>query len=580
MKKFFSRQIVIRNLEQCLKRFPAAVGFITLLTVFLLVLCWEKDDLFTSRQTFAINYYLSVGSLLSLSLRLWGEEVRRKRIVYITGALLHLFLLADAAYLYRLPQDFPFLETGLAHASALTALGLSIFTLPFFRERDDIASWNFTLNLTSNAVISWVIGGIMCGGLSLLTASISGLFDLDVSSNFYTTWLILLGLTLPALLLLGQIPSGKDKHDNTAYTSAFLRKVIRYLFLPLLGCYLLVLYLYVFKILIQWELPDGWVSKLVTALTAGCIGVELCLYPSLRQDASPFERRVARWLPVAILPLLVLMTVGIARRFSDYGITLNRLYLLTLNIWFYIVCIGLFILRERRIRWISVTFAGIFLLTSVSPVNYAHITHGYLRQTVSALIQKSYKGKLPMNSEQYLDWLASLPSETALQTNSRLRILEDAFNDKEIHSFVAANNNYWEAERYIRSLSKPNGSAETNHPQEYIHFSATPQSSAKLNLISEYSELITYYKNEDSIPTLYWEKDFMPIALTDGDNQTDTVYVRPSDIRKWSAMSTIPPQELTGKQGKNRFILTDFSLYGNLKDEYLHFTYSGYYLIK
>ena len=91
-----------------------------------------KDELFTERQTFTINYYLTVGSLLSLSLRLWGEEVKRKRIVYIANALLHLLLLADAGYLYLLPEDFPFLETGLAHGSALTALGLSIFTLPFF----------------------------------------------------------------------------------------------------------------------------------------------------------------------------------------------------------------------------------------------------------------------------------------------------------------------------------------------------------------------------------------------------------------------------------------------------------------
>ena len=354
MKKFFTRQIIIKSVEQCLKRFPVTVGFTVSLAVFLLIVCWGKDELFTERQTFTINYYLTVGSLLSLSLRLWGEEVKRKRIVYIANALLHLLLLADAGYLYLLPEDFPFLETGLAHGSTLTALGLSIFTLPFFREKDDIASWNFTLQLVSHAVTSWIIGGIMCGGLCLLTASFSGLFGLEVNGNFYTTWLIVFCLTLPSLLFLGQIPAGEAKHDRTGHTSAFLSKVIRYLFLPLLGCYLLVLYVYALKILVQWQLPDGWVSWLVIALTAGCIGVEFCMYPSLRQGLSRFEQRMARRLPIAILPLLVLMTIGIARRFNDYGITLNRLYLLTLNIWFYIVCIGLFVLRARRIQWIAV----------------------------------------------------------------------------------------------------------------------------------------------------------------------------------------------------------------------------------
>ena len=32
---------------------------------------------------------------------------------------------------------------------------------------------------------------------------------------------------------------------------------------------------------------------------------------------------IARWMPVLILPLLLLMTIGIVRRFNDYGITVN-----------------------------------------------------------------------------------------------------------------------------------------------------------------------------------------------------------------------------------------------------------------
>ncbi len=94
-----------------------------------------KDELFTERQTFTINYYLTVGSLLSLSLRLWGEEVKRKRIVYIANALLHLLLLADAGYLYLLPEDFPFLETGLAHGSTPDGFGVKYLHTSFFREK-------------------------------------------------------------------------------------------------------------------------------------------------------------------------------------------------------------------------------------------------------------------------------------------------------------------------------------------------------------------------------------------------------------------------------------------------------------
>ena len=58
-----------------------------------------------------------------------------------------------------------------------------------------------------------------------------------------------------------------------------------------------------------------------------------------------------------------------------------------------------------------------------------------------------------MDEEQYLDWLASLPRETARLTNSRLKILDYTFKDKEIHRLVAPDINYWGAEKCIKEKS-------------------------------------------------------------------------------------------------------------------------------
>ncbi|MCD8317863.1 MAG: DUF4153 domain-containing protein [Paraprevotella sp.] len=575
-----------RSFEQCLKRFPITMGFIALLSVFLLVLCWGKDEWFTERQTFTVNYYLTVGSLLSLTLQLWGEEVKRKRILYIVHTLCHALLLIDTIYLYRLPEGIS-LEIALAHAAALTALGLSVLTLPFFREKNDVASWYFTLQLATHAATSWAIGGIMCGGIALLTASFSSLFGMEIKGNYYSTWLIVFCLTLPSYLFLGQIPSGEAKHDPNGYTSAFLRKVIRYLFLPLLGCYLLVLYIYTVKILIQGQLPNGWVSWLVTALTAGCIGVEFSLYPSLqRQDCPTFERRVARWLPVTILPLLMLMTFGIARRFNDYGLTLNRLYLLTLNIWFYIVCIGLFALRARRIQWIAVSFAVIFLLTSVFPVNYTDITRRYLLRSMSAQIQTSYQGRLPMRKDVYLDWLSSLPQDEALLANSRLKMLSNTFDAHETNRWVNPSVNFREAENYIEGHTKVpsarnRNSTENNSARDtYVYFHSTARPAIKMDLKNGYASLIAYDKQNVSVSCKKWKEDILPLELTSNERTTDTIFLKPSDLLKWSTLESLPPQKIINRRNGNLFILTEFFLSGNINDPKLSLTYSGYYFIK
>ena len=98
--------------------------------------------------------------------------------------------------------------------------------------------------------------------------------------------------------------------------------------------------------LVSWELPTGWVSWLIVALMTVCIAIQFGLYPARLENNKRFDNWIARWMPVLILPLLLLMTIGIVRRFNDYGITVNRLYLATLNGWFYFVCIGLFAIKH------------------------------------------------------------------------------------------------------------------------------------------------------------------------------------------------------------------------------------------
>ncbi len=68
-----------------------------------------------------------------------------------------------------------------------------------------------------------------------------------------------------------------------------------------------------------------------------------------------------------VVPLLVLMTVGIARRISDYGFTVNRAYILLLNLWFYGVYIYLFAVRGRHVKWILISAVVVAFVSRVAP---------------------------------------------------------------------------------------------------------------------------------------------------------------------------------------------------------------------
>lgn len=425
----------------CVKRFPVSAAYITALSIFLIFNIIDEGELLDDSLIGAVSYYLSVGFVLSLTLHLWQEEGKKQRTILIVNMVAHLVLLADAIYIYHVLEDSNsyHYEVWVAHAAIIFSLLLSLFFLSFFKEKDNIASWNFTMNILVNLFICHFIGEVMWGGFSLLLSSFNFLFHIDFDSKWYMVIGVLTGLLLSSWLFLGRIPNGENKHDRTPVDSGFLNAVMRFLFLPLVGLYTIVLYIYAIQILVKWELPNGWVSWLVVASMVGLIIIEFGLYPVRKAQNRKADNLIARYLPVAILPLLLLMTVGIIRRFNDYGITINRLYLITLNLWFYFVCITLFQTKARRINWITISFALIFLLTSAFPINYFSITRNCMDSKIRKMLYSTDMirvRKFPLNERQYKHLLHILTKEEAVELNDKMRYMREYFGSHYTDAYV------------------------------------------------------------------------------------------------------------------------------------------------
>lgn len=413
------------------KRFLPSAFFAVALAVALIVMIIREE--FKG----VLVYYLSTGYLLSLVLQLWGEEVKQKTTFWTVSIVSHLALIVDSAILWQMNDDDLTISVGVAHAAAVAALVLCLVFLPFFREKDDEQSWNFLWQLLGNAAIVALVSVIMTGGCCILIAGFGNLFDVDIKDKVYFVVVTLFLELLPMLVILLRIPYGEKKHMSGVRLAKFFYGVIRYLIIPLVLCYILVLYGYLGKILVTWQLPDGAVSWLVTIMMIGIIGIIFMLYPDIHgKTIKRFEAVVVRWLPIAALPLLVLMTVGVVRRFDDYGVTANRLYVLTANVWFYIVAIGLWLVRCRRIHWVALSFGLILLLSSSQPFNYYEIARhsmtGYIQNAVDAHKPKH----LPMNGVEFDEWIRSLTAKERKAVATRMKELEECSYDDDLSRWV------------------------------------------------------------------------------------------------------------------------------------------------
>ena len=201
-------QTGVEAFARCAKRFPVTVGFVLVFTTYLLYLAGNEAK-GESKLLAVLTYYLSMGSLLSLSMHLWGEEWRNKARAALVHAGAQMLLLADAIILYQTITD---LEILIAHSAGILALGLSVFFLSFLKEKNDIASCNFAARAVASFVIANVIGVIMSGGICLLVYSLNQLFGIAVNSKCYLYICILCNVLLPSLLFLGLLPQNELKH--------------------------------------------------------------------------------------------------------------------------------------------------------------------------------------------------------------------------------------------------------------------------------------------------------------------------------------------------------------------------------
>lgn len=553
------------TLQSNLKRFPITLFFTIALTCYLCYFVSNHDE--NKKLNWIIGYYLSVGTLLSLTLHLWCEEMKRIIPKIAVQAGMHLLLILDAIYLYSYSYEKSFTEIGIAHGAGILAIGLSVFFLSFFKEKNDIPSWNFALSSITACVTANVIGCIMSGGICFLILSVHKLFDLSIDSTCYLYVVILCNVCLSMFLFLGLLPQKQEKHNTRPLQHSFLNGVIHYLFLPLTGGYLIVLYIYALRILINWELPIGWVSWLVITLMTGCIVIEFGLYPSRMAQQKRTDNLIARWLPLFVLPLLFLMTIGIIRRFNDYGVTINRLYLITLNIWCYFVCITLIIIKAKRISWIPISFSLVFLLTSVLPVNYASITRQIIQKEVNqTIIHQKPMQNLPLSQEQYNQWLKTFSPEQARQINEKFIYLYEWFGKESICQWI-------DEDVSLYMLRTEFEDRQENQPT--VSYSGTIASEATISIPDGYQKLqsihryqIIDHKGQDKI---------IAVSLT---QDNDTVYIDQQTIESLSQRKKgeMPPTQLNCNSSQKAFLLTSFSI--EKTEENIEVSIDGYLFSK
>ena len=484
LKQRLSLQNISETLLRVLKRFPVATVLVVAQTAVLSYMVATETE--PGSKLLCLLAFLSAGLFISIATSLWGEEQRDRRLRWIVEGV-SLGVCALYCVLVFLTDVIPNRELPAFKIGNAAWIALVVLLIPFgsfLREKDDLKVWHFILSLCGALLISGVVAWVMTGGLEGLLFGTAALFDFDAGKKLPLVIMIVCTILLFGMLFLALIPHSERKHNASAEMPSFLTKIVSWLLLPLLGCYILVLYAYGLNILIQWELPKGMISWLVSAVMAVYVLCYVLLYPQVTHQESWQSKVLTRWLPIVILPLLVLMSVGVVRRFADYGVTPPRLYLLTLLLWFYAICIVMLVVPRKRFRWIALSFAALFILSSGHPLNYYRLCRPYLSAKIDQMIAE--KG-LQVPFKWYSLYQESSEDDELDKLDKEITYMKSCYGKEYISRWIGDSERYFSVESEseatrveIRNIYYTRQASGNLCPQGYATFRWVDNSSDEL----------------------------------------------------------------------------------------------------
>lgn len=377
MKKFNLKSFS-NELLRVIKRFHIVLLFIVgLATTSILEINLNVFEVeFNVWGYFILSIFASIYIVLfvEISTRLW-----KKIFAYTT-------LFAIAIYSFYFFDNKIEWETMQYAAILLTAV-LTTFTILFLNKNSDISFWIFAVTIVRQIITTVIYISILFGGLALAFYAVQILFEIEMSYKVYANLSTICYLLIAPIYLLMNVPIKTEFYDKTPTHAKFIKILGLYVLLPILGIYLVILYLYLIKIIVNWELPNGWVTTLVSILALGGYFTKFLVFINPDNKLVQF---LNKYFSVLILPLVVLMSVGLARRIADYGITINRLYVLVFNLWLYGVNIYLYFTQSKHLRWLVISFAAVLFLASVGPWSiYAVTKNVYENDLTSKLIENN-----------------------------------------------------------------------------------------------------------------------------------------------------------------------------------------------
>ena len=352
---------IVTSAKQMCRRFPITLGYMAVAYVAALMAIFN-----IYHEPYHVCWFGLLGALASFAVTLWTEG-RNNILKTVSQLVVFVIVGADLWYNYEYPKT---LFDTVAVRRLVSVVSLTVLIAFANCTGNDESSWSRAIKAVKRLVITATFGLLVFLCVTAIFLTINILFDVEIFKAMLVAD-ITLAIFMPCLIYIAMTPNSGDTVAN-AGLSKFADRVVRFIFLPLLGADMLILFAYMLDIIFSFSLPRGMVAT-GSLFLAGMIIIKFLIYPMAAKSNT--LRKIAAIMPLVALPLVIMMSVGIIYRICDYGFTGERLYVLTLNLWSYFALYALWRKNGRSITSVIISLAVWLIAVTVIPgFNYMTVS--------------------------------------------------------------------------------------------------------------------------------------------------------------------------------------------------------------
>ena len=366
ISKFLNLKNLWEILMWVLRRFPVAVIILTFFAGLLFALLHtdynfdHKDILWKAAFSSVIAFFLSTWSYI------YTEE---QKFSWIKKQVLQFFpIVFWILFYFWFSVDLEDIENAVFFLLTLCWVFSLLFYAPYirkFQEKNGIF-YSYFYRISVMLLISFIFGWILFALWAIWITAVDQLFDINFDGEIYWDWAILSMWFIAPLFALSHIPESSSFNKNTFNENMFFSFLVKYIAIPFISMYFLILYAYTAKVLLNFQdWPKGEVTWMV--IWFSIFGYLAYIFSYVFQKKIAFIALFRKIFPYVVIPQIAMLFYAIYLRINQYDITINRYFVVVFGLWLLIISCYYIFSKKKKIVFIPAILTLFTIIISIWP---------------------------------------------------------------------------------------------------------------------------------------------------------------------------------------------------------------------